>query len=841
MKPAAFDYFAPRSVEEATTLLAEHGGDGRVLAGGQSLVPAMNFRLARPAVLIDINNIAGLAGVRAGGRHARHRRAHPPRRLREAGDRRAAGETSPDRRPQHRASAHPYPRHVRRLHRPCRPGGGVVRAGAGARRGDRRAKRGREPDDRRPRDWFKSIFTTDIRDGEMVTEVRLPRLGDDWRCGFVEFNRRAGDFAIVSAVAALRIDGGVIREARLALGGVVDKPVRATEAETAAGRRQPPGDAVFRAAADAARAGLRAVRRYPRRRRVQVGAGRGDGAARAGTGGRRMTWVGRSLPRSEDRALLSGHGWFTADAAAGARAVVFVRSPVARGRIVGIERPEGATVITAADLAGVAGIRPLLHRPDYVPVTQPILAEDTVTFAGQPVAAVIAATREEAEDIAEQVFVDIDAGGRASSISIRRSHPARRWSMPTPPAMSWSRARSRPRASPRRSPTRRRWSRSTSRSRRQNAMPLEARGGLAAFDRRTGRVTLTCSTQMPHMLRTGIADCLGMPERELRVIAPDVGGGFGQKMSLIPEYVFLVWAARRFGGSLAWIEDRRENLTASFHSRDQRHIVRGAFAADGRLLAVEADIRCNVGAYSCYPVTCGVEPLMAMAEFPGPYDVREYKVRSRGVTTNTCPMAPYRGVSRPAITLSMERLMDCAAARLGIDPVEIRRRNLVTAFPYKTVTGLTYDEGSYRQSLDLAEETVGIAAFRERQRAARAEGRYLGVGFSVFNERSGYGTPAFAARSMDITPGYERVEIAMDPSGHVELRIGASPHGQGLQQALRQLIADIARHRARDGPRHPRRYRRHALRLGHLRQPLDGDLRRRLQARRREARGASSA
>ncbi len=262
-------------------------------------------------------------------------------------------------------------------------------------------------------------------------------------------------------------------------------------------------------------------------------------------------------------------------------------------------------------------------------------------------------------------------------------------------------------------------------------------------------------------------------------------------MSLIPEYVLLAWAARTFGGSLAWVEDRLENLTASFHSRDQRHLVRGAFSADGRLVALEADIRCNVGAYSCYPVTCGVEPLMAMAEFPGPYDVREYKVRSRGVATNTCPMAPYRGVSRPAITLSMERLMDTAAVRLGIDPIEIRRRNLVTAFPYKTVTGLTYDEGSYRRSLDLAAETVDLPAFRERQRAARAAGRYVGIGFSVFNERSGYGTPAFAARGMDITPGYERVEIAMDPSGHVELRIGASPHGQGLQQALRQLVADV--------------------------------------------------
>ena len=166
---------------------------------------------------------------------------------------------------------------------------------------------------------------------------------------------------------------------------------------------------------------------------------------------------------------------------------------------------------------------------------------------------------------------------------------------------------------------------------------------------------------------------------------------------------------------------------------------------------------------------------MAMAELPGPYDFQAYAVRARGITTNTCPMAPYRGVCRPAITLAMERLMDCAAARFGLDPVEIRRRNLVQSFPYRTATGLTYDEGSYRQALELAAERIDLAAFRARQQAARAEGRYLGIGFAVFNERTGYGTPAFAARGMDITPGYERVELAMDPSGFVEARIGASP------------------------------------------------------------------
>jgi len=321
-------------------------------------------------------------------------------------------------------------------------------------------------------------------------------------------------------------------------------------------------------------------------------------------------------------------------------------------------------------------------------------------------------------------------------------------------------------------------------------VPLETRGAVAAFDPATGRVTLSASTQMPHLLRTGIADVLGIPESELRVIAPEVGGGFGQKMPLIPEYVVVVWVARRFACTVAWIEDRLENLTASFHARDQRLHLRGAFDGDGRLLAIDADVLCNVGAYSSFPVTCGVEPLMALADLPGPHRVPEYRARARGVASNTCPMAPYRGVSRPVITAAIERLMDCAAARLGLDTLEIRRRDLITEFPHTSVTGVVHDPGSYRQAMDAAARVVDLAQFRARQQAARAEGRQLGLGISVFAERTGPGTPAFAARRMVITPGFERVELVMDPSGSLEARIGSSPHGQGLKTSLAQLIAD---------------------------------------------------
>jgi carbon-monoxide dehydrogenase large subunit len=241
---------------------------------------------------------------------------------------------------------------------------------------------------------------------------------------------------------------------------------------------------------------------------------------------------------------------------------------------------------------------------------------------------------------------------------------------------------------------------------------------------------------------------------------------------------------------LAWIEDRRENLIAATHSRDQAFTITGAFSSDGKLLGVDADMRSNVGAFSCYPVTCGVEPLMALAELPGPYAFKEYGARSRGVTTNTCMMAPYRGVSRPTLTFTMERMMDVAARRLGLDPVEIRRRNLVETFPYRTPTGLVYDQGSYLATMEAAVAAMDLPAFRQRQKKAWESDRYLGFGLSVFNERTGYGTPAYAARGMDIVPGYEIVDCAMDPSGYVQVRIGSSPHGQGLKTSLAQLIAD---------------------------------------------------
>ena len=506
------------------------------------------------------------------------------------------------------------------------------------------------------------------------------------------------------------------------------------------------------------------------------------------TKGSGTTWVGRPIRRLEDPALVSGRGRFTADLPA-THHLRFVRSPVAAGKIGRIAAPDGAQLITSADLEGVKSIVPMLHKFNYRPVGQPVLASDAVRFVGEPIAAVVAASAAAAEDMAERVDLEIEEATPVIDARAALAVGAPRIHAEAPGNVilegkfkspdfdtAWKGAS--------------KIVKLEARSRRQNATPIEARGGHAACDAATGRVTLICATQMPHLMRTAIADVLGMPEADLRVIAPDVGGGFGQKMSLASEYIVLVWLARKLKSSVAWSEDRRENLIASFHSRDQYVTLEGAFDKSARLIALKADVVANVGAYSCFPTTCGIEPLMAMAEMPGPYDVQHYECQARGVLTNTCTMAPYRGVSRPVITFALERLMDKAAAAFAIDPVDIRRRNLIDKFPYTSAIGLEYDVGSYRETLEMAVKAIDLPAFRARQQQERSKGRHLGIGFATFSERTGYGSPAFAARGMDITPGWETVILTVDPSGFVEARIGASPHGQGLRTTLAQIIAD---------------------------------------------------
>ena len=507
-----------------------------------------------------------------------------------------------------------------------------------------------------------------------------------------------------------------------------------------------------------------------------------------------MNWVGRSLPRFEDPAILRGWGNYVADIAARDNCLyaVFVRSDFASGRIVSVTAPASVHLVTADNLTDVATIAPVLNRPDYVTVEMPILAKDVVRFTGEPVAMVLAATPAEAEDAAEQVVVEIEPmtpvllAAEAVRDESPRVHDVVFPGDPntvvdgrlTTDGYDAAVANAHKIVNIQVSCS------------RQSAVPMEARAAHVAYDRSSGRATLSATTQMPHVIRTGICDVLGIAEDLLRVVAPDVGGAFGAKMALAREDVALVHTARSLRRNIAWVETREENFMAAWHSREQVYDVTGAFTENGSLVALGADIVADVGAYSCYPVTYGVEPLMAFAELPGPYKIKEYSVRSRAVLSNKCPIAPYRGVSRPVQTLALERLMDVAATELNIDRLELRRRNLVDTYPHCSPSGLVLDSSSHLEALAKAIEIAQPEAFAVRQAAALTEGRYIGLGFSCFAERTGYGTPAFAQRAMAITPGYELVSLAFDPSGNLILRIGASPHGQGLRTTLAQVVAD---------------------------------------------------
>jgi aerobic carbon-monoxide dehydrogenase large subunit len=522
-----------------------------------------------------------------------------------------------------------------------------------------------------------------------------------------------------------------------------------------------------------------------------------DAAARA-SGRNGARWSGTPVRRVEDPRLLTGASRFVDDVAPpGLLHAAFARSPFAAARIGWVDAgaarrvPGVVEVWDAADLE-LPGLRPILEREDFVVTEMPLLARDVVRFAGEPLAMVLAGSRYAAEDGAEAVEVEYVPDDGVSSIDEATAegaplvHASAKGNLLLDAAMAddaeldaaldaaavvvdvtFS-------------------------SGRLTAAPMETRACVAEWDARERRLIVHISHQIPHLVRTTIADLLGLPERRVRVITPDVGGGFGLKCVVGREEILVSAAAARLRRPVKWIEDRLENLTASFHGHEQRHAVRVGFDADGTLLGLDADIACDVGAYSCYPFTCGVEPLMAATELPGPYRLTRYRARARAVATDKPPIAPYRGVSRPQITFVMERVMDMVARRLDLDPVEVRMRNLIGPgeFPYRSASGLLVDEGSYQESLERCAAALDHDTWRERQADARVEGRLIGQGFSCFSERTAYGTPAFASRKMAVTPGFESAHLRMDASGGVTVAVGTLSHGQGHETTFAQIAAD---------------------------------------------------
>jgi len=509
-------------------------------------------------------------------------------------------------------------------------------------------------------------------------------------------------------------------------------------------------------------------------------------------------WIGAAVPRREDRRMLLGRGRFTGDLTRpGLLHAAFVRSPHAHALVGGIDgtaarQAPGVAGLFTAESLGHPCLLAMLERDEFVPTPMPILAGDRVRFVGEPVVLVIADDAYRAEDAAELVAVDWEPRPAVASIAAASAAGAPRLHdeaegnrlvdllmfdddrLPEIFAAAHATVSA------------------TFESARVAALPLEGRACLAEWDDRDDQLVMHVSTQVPHQVRSGVAQALNLAERSIRVIAPDVGGGFGLKCVVGREEVAVAAAALRLRRPVRWIEDRQENLTASFHGHEQRYRVKAAFDGTGRILALDAEIDCDTGAYSAFPFTCAVEPLMAATELPGVYKVPAYRARGRAVATNKAPAAPYRGVSRPQIVLVMERLMEKAAAVLRLDPLQVRRANLISRdeFPYTGVNKITYDEGSYRESLDLAEGQVHARGWPAERARLRTAGQRAGIGYACFSERTAYGTPTMSQRRMRMTPGYDTALVRMDPTGEVIVTTGTCGHGQGHETTFAQIVAD---------------------------------------------------
>jgi carbon-monoxide dehydrogenase large subunit len=519
-----------------------------------------------------------------------------------------------------------------------------------------------------------------------------------------------------------------------------------------------------------------------------------------------MSVLGSAVPRKEDMRLLTGRGRYVSDLSVpGMLHAAFVRSPYAHADVTGVDASAalaapGVVAVVGGDDPMVIGVRITARSelPSYVETSQPVLAWPKVRFAGEAVAVVVAADRGGAADAAELVEIDyeprpvvidplavVDAGASGGNGADAVVHDAapdnvylrRRFEAGDPDgALAASHL----------------VVERTYRTNRQAGVPLEGRAALASWDAADRTLTLWSGTQIPHLTRHALAVLLGMAERRIRVVAPDVGGGFGVKASLYPEEVVLCLLALKLGRPVKWVESRSEHMVAAHHARDHVYRVKAGFAEDGRLTALVADAVCNGGAYSVYPWTAGLEPLMAGGLLAGPYRVDNYRCDVAGVATNTAPAGPYRGVARPATVYVMERLLDHAAGRLGLDPVELRRVNLITPeeIPYKAATRLVHDSRTYGTCLDEVLERLDYQRFRKEQAAARAEGRLLGVGFAVYNELTGLGRGASAGPRMSFRTGHEVVTVRLDPLGGVTVITGASSQGQGIETTFAQIAAD---------------------------------------------------
>ncbi|MGH7190277.1 MAG: xanthine dehydrogenase family protein molybdopterin-binding subunit, partial [Acetobacteraceae bacterium] len=497
--------------------------------------------------------------------------------------------------------------------------------------------------------------------------------------------------------------------------------------------------------------------------------------------------------------LLLGRGRFLDDLALpGMLHAAFVRSPHAAARIETIETaparamPGIAAVLTAADLAG--HVRPIVTRlePDsgalYRTSAWPVLAADEVRYVGEAVAVVVAESRYRAEDAAGEIAVgyvprpavaEVAAALAPAAPPVHAALPDNRlfattFGQPLAPDNDVVAVGAR------------------FRHPRVTGAAIENCGALAEFRPAEGELVLWSATQIPHLLRTLLSECLGLDGISVRVIAPDVGGGFGIKMQAFPEELIVAHLAQRLGRPVKWTEDRMENLLASVHARDVMVEAELRARPDGTFVALAARASVNAGAYSSYPLSAALEPLTIAGALPGPYRFPAYRYEGSAIATHRCPVGAFRGVGFTIGPLVTEGLIDRLARKLGIDPMDLRARNLISPseMPARSAAGTLYDSGDYPALLALAAERAGYREWRSEQARARAAGRALGIGIACFVEATGMNRAVYRRRGMVHIPGYDAARLTLAPDGTLEAAVSTPSQGQWQRHAFSRLLAE---------------------------------------------------
>lgn len=504
--------------------------------------------------------------------------------------------------------------------------------------------------------------------------------------------------------------------------------------------------------------------------------------------------IGARVRRKEDARHLRGRGCFVPDMRLpGQLEVAFLRSPVAHGLIRSIEKPETRrnAVFVAADLDGLDPIVTPATLGDYKAPTQYALASGKVRFVGEPVAMCIAETRAEAEDIADEILLDIEelpavvdmnAALAASGPRVHEEWADNLYINLQADVRFEESAREAPVVVKR-----------TMEMSRQAMVPMEGKGVLAYWDDRANQLVVYTSTQVPHVIRLGMCQFLHLEHHQLRVVAPDVGGGFGYKCQLQPEELCVGWLALKFRRPFRYVEDRREHLIAGATCREHRYRMAAYADQRGRLLALDVDCAVDGGAYSAWPFTVAFEPSQALGGMPGPYDLAGYRCKARCVATNKPGLLPYRGVARTGICFAMEMTIDAVAHAVGREPWEVRCENLIApgAMPYNNIMGKHYDSGDFPRSVVLAKDKIDVEGVRARQRRGEPDGRLIGVGFAIYCEQTAHGTSVYTAWGGPLIPGYEQATVRTTPDGGLELRVGIQSHGQGLETTLAQVAHEV--------------------------------------------------